>query len=184
MTARPLSLATRMLLQKLANDTGVDVEHVAEDPRLPFNSTRAPMRLWLSVVGDTVVAIAISQHNVVEALKGQATPLTKPLPPGAARALGATAFQAAQKLVRRAYALSRTLPDELLHVFRTRTTGLPAGAAVERPVGRAEPGQGTTSARRQRHPFPDAQLPVEAHHRGASILTPQSGCGPCPAEPN
>ena len=134
MTAHPLSLVIRTLLQKLANDTGFDIDHVPDGPWLPFDSTRAPMRLWLSAVGDTVVAVAISQHNVVDALKGQATPLTNPLPAGAAGAYGVTSFQAAQDLVRRAYALSRTLPDELLHVYQKRTAGMPATTEAERLV--------------------------------------------------
>jgi putative restriction endonuclease len=134
MTATPLSLATRTRLQKLANDTGFDIERPADGTWLAFDSTSAPMRLWLSSVGETVVVVAISQTNVVEALKGMAPPMTNPLPAGAAGAFGATSFQAAQELLHRSHALSRTLPDELLQVFRKRTAGLPQTTEAERMV--------------------------------------------------
>jgi len=132
MTAHPLSITERTLLQKIASDTGFDVERPAEGPWLAFDSSRTSTRLWLSNVGTTLIVVALSQHKVVDALKGGGSPVTNPLPSGAVGAFGATSLSAVQVLIQRAYVFSMTLPDELLHRFQRRAGGMPETTEAER----------------------------------------------------
>ena len=56
------------------------------------------------------------------------------LPSGAAGALGVSDIAALHRLLRRAFQLSRTLPDGLLHVFESETANLPRTTEAERLV--------------------------------------------------
>jgi predicted restriction endonuclease len=62
------------------------------------------------------------------------TLFTNPLPTGAVGARGVVSLEALLQFVRRAFALSRTLPDELLHRFAAATAGLPHTTEAERLV--------------------------------------------------
>ena len=56
------------------------------------------------------------------------------LPSGAAGALSVSDIAALHRLLRRAFQLSRTLPDALLHVFEHETANLPRATDAERLV--------------------------------------------------
>ena len=56
------------------------------------------------------------------------------MPPGAAGARSVADIPALHHLVRRAFQLSRTLPNELLHLFEARVAGLPRATDAERLV--------------------------------------------------
>jgi putative restriction endonuclease len=129
-----LSPIARTRLEKAAVDNGFDLDLGADERWLRCGSSQAPLRLWLGALGDGFFVVAMSQGNVVAALDGLGTPVTNPIPPGAVGARSVTDIPALHQLVRRAFQLSRTLPDELLHVFEARISGLPRETEAERLV--------------------------------------------------
>lgn len=129
-----LSAAVAIRLEKTAIDNGFDKELPRQGDWLAFASTQAPLRLWLTAVGDALFLAALSMPNVARALENQGTAFTHPLPNGACAARGVVDIPALHYLVRRAFQLSKTLPDELLHVFNNQTATLPRATEAERLV--------------------------------------------------
>jgi hypothetical protein len=135
-TALSPILASR--LEKAAVDNGFDQ---ALPPGgegglawLGFASTRCPLRLWLGAFGDGVLLVALSMPGVVRALADHGTPMTAPLPAGAVGGFTVMDVPALHRLVRRAFLLARTLPDELLQRFVKHTSALPQTTEAERLV--------------------------------------------------
>ena len=124
---------SRTLLEKAAIDNGFDLPLAADVGWLAFASTQAPLQIWLSTAGEGLFVVALSRANVAAAL-GHATVKPRSLPQGAFVALMVTSLPALHQLVRRAFQLARTLPDELLHRFEEATAGLPRATEVERLV--------------------------------------------------
>src|SRR4051812_37743078 len=129
-----LSPFTVTLMEKAALDNGFDQELPRQADWLGYASTRAPLKLWLTRFGDALYVAAFSQANVAKALDGYGTPAASPLPPGATAARTVTDEAGLDRMVRRAFYLSRTLPDELLHAFEAKTSGLPRATEAERLV--------------------------------------------------
>jgi putative restriction endonuclease len=129
-----LSPATVTRLEKVAVDNGFDQTLARDGDWLGFSSTQAPLRVWLSYFGDAVYIAAFSQLHVARALGEYGTPMAAPLPPGAAAGRTVTDIPALHRLVRRAFQLSKTLPDELLHAFEKQTASLPKSTEAERLV--------------------------------------------------
>jgi hypothetical protein len=125
-------LASR--LEKVAIDNGFDRELPNVGDWLAFSSTQCPMQIWLSVSDDGSCLAAISQANVAAALSADKANPTKRLPEGAVVCLGALDIPSLHHLVRRAFQLSRTLPDEPLHVFYRKVQALPRTTEAERLV--------------------------------------------------
>ena len=121
-------------LEKAAIDNGFDRELPRQGDWLGFASTQVPLHIWLTAIGEDRFIAAVSQQNVVRTLVDQGAPVTDVLPPGASGALAVADIPALDRLVRRAFQLSRTLPDELLRAFEKATTGLPRATEVERLV--------------------------------------------------
>lgn len=76
----------------------------------------------------------MSQYNVASELHAHEITSPWPLPEGAKAVLFAPDFPALDRLVRRIFQLSITLPDELLHLFERQTAPLPKTTEVERLV--------------------------------------------------
>lgn len=130
----PLSPATATRLEKAAIDNGFDQELPAPKGWLSFASTQAPLRIWLTALGYELFLVALSQVHVARALGEHGTPMASPLPEGATAGRTVTDIPALHRLVRRAFQLSRTLPNELLRVFEKKTATLPKSTEVERLV--------------------------------------------------
>ncbi|MBK8999590.1 MAG: HNH endonuclease [Myxococcales bacterium] len=130
----PLSPIIASRLEKAASDNGFDLELDREEDWLVFGSTHCPLRVWLGTFGDAVLLAALSQENVARALGDYGTPIAAPIPPGAAGGRTVTSIPALHDLLRRAFRLSKTLPDELLHTFQKRTASLPRTTEAERLV--------------------------------------------------
>jgi putative restriction endonuclease len=128
-TSLPPAIETR--LEKLAVDNGFDLELARDGAWLHFASSRAPLELWLSTFGDALFIVAFSQLSVARALE-HGVPMSGPLPSGAVAGRTAVDIPELHSLVRRAFQLSRTLPDELLHAFESQTRALPRSTEVER----------------------------------------------------
>jgi hypothetical protein len=129
-----LTSATITRLEKAAVDNGFDQELPRQADWLGFASTQAPLRLWLSAFSDAVFIVAFSRTNVARALGEYGTTVLSPLPTGAAAGRSVVDIPALHRIVRRAFQLSKALPDELLNQFERRTAGLPRETEVERLV--------------------------------------------------
>ncbi|MBI4953990.1 MAG: HNH endonuclease [Myxococcales bacterium] len=121
-------------LEKAARDNGFDQELPREEGWLGFASTQAPLRAWLTTVGDALFIAAFSQLHVARALGAYGTPMASPLPSGAVAGRAVSDIPALHSLLRRAFQLSQTLPDELLRAYQKRTASLPTATEAERQV--------------------------------------------------
>lgn len=130
----PVTSSMRIRIEKSATDNGLDVSLPDDGEWLAWRSSHAPLRIWITALGDALFLVALSQANVHRALAGLGTPFASPLPAGAAGALGVTDFGALHSLLRRALQLSRTLPDELLRAFTAKTATMPRTTEAERFV--------------------------------------------------
>lgn len=131
MTLSPIG---RTRVEKAATDNGFDLALPGEEQWLGFGSTRCSLRVWIGGGDDAVLFAAFSQRNVADALADQGEPLTLPLPKGALGGRAVVGIPALHRLLRRAFRLGRTLPDELLHRFERETAGLPRTTEAERLV--------------------------------------------------
>jgi hypothetical protein len=122
MTLSPL---TRTLLEKAATDNGFDRALAPEGEWLVFASTQCPLRIWLGAFGDAILLAAFSHHNVSRALGEYGTPMVAPMPKGAAEGRTVPDVPALHRLLRRAFQLSKALPNELLHTFENQVAALP-----------------------------------------------------------
>lgn len=131
MTIAP-ALATR--LEKAAVDNGFDQELPGQEGWLGFASTHAPLHLWLSAIENGPVLLAVSKANVAKALGNQAGAFSTGLPTGAVAAVAVQDVATLHRVVRRAFQLSRSLPDGLLNTFQAKTADLPRTTEAERTV--------------------------------------------------
>jgi putative restriction endonuclease len=129
-----LSPAIASRLEKAAVDNGFDQELPREGAWLAFASTQAPLRVWLRAFAEGVFIATFSQQDVARALGTYGTPITAPLPKGALGGRTVTDIPALHHLLRRAFQLSKTLPNELLHSFEKQTAALSRATEAERLV--------------------------------------------------
>ena len=130
----PIALAVRTRLEKAATDNGFDLVLPQEGDWIAFASSHAPLRVWLTALGDALLLAAVSHANVARALADHGTSFVNPIPTGACAARGVTDFASLHRLLRRAFLLSRTLPDELWKTFAEKAAGLPRSTEAERLV--------------------------------------------------
>lgn len=132
--AHALTAAIATRLEKAASDNGFDQPQLRVGDWLAFTSSHAPVTLWLTSLGEGLFLAAFSLSNVVRALSDHGTAFSSPLPAGAVGARGVVDIAALHALVRRAFQLSRALPNELLNTFERQTANLPRSTEVERLV--------------------------------------------------
>ncbi len=121
-------------LEKAATDNGFDQVLEPEGDWLVVASTQCPLRVWLGAFGDAVFLAAFSQQNVARALGDYGTPMAAPMPKGAAGGRTVPDVPALHRLLRRAFQLTRALPNELLHTFEKQVAALPKTTEAERLV--------------------------------------------------
>lgn len=127
----PISPVLVSRLEKAATDNGFDAPLGLDGKWLVFASTHTPLRVWLGVFGEAVFLAAFSKSNVVDALGDYGIPMAAPMPKGAAGGRTVSDIPALHRLLRRAFQLSRALPNELLHTFEKQLATLPAITATE-----------------------------------------------------
>ena len=129
-----LAAVTVTRLEKAATDNGfdLDLEHSAD--WLCFGSSQTSMRIWLTASGESRFLAATSRPDMLDGLAGLGVVDTDLRPAGAAGALRVGDIAALHRLLRRAFQLSRTLPDALLHAFDAETANLPRTTEAERLV--------------------------------------------------
>lgn len=130
----PLTAATIARLEKAAVDNGFDQETPRGGDWLGFSSTQAPLQVWLTATDEGLFIAAFSRQDVARALSGLGAVFTGSLPTGATGARSVVDIPALHHLVRRAFQLSRTLPDELLNAFVKKTAALPSTTEAQRLV--------------------------------------------------
>jgi hypothetical protein len=130
----PLSPVLVSRLEKVAVDNGFDQELPRDGDWLGFASTQCPLCVWLGMFGDAVFLAAFSQLNVVRALGEHGTPMAAPLPKGALGGRTVADIPEMHRLLRRAFQLSKTLPDQVLHRFKKEIAVLPRSTEAERLV--------------------------------------------------
>ena len=132
MTHSPM---TQTRLEKAAIDNGFDLALAPEGDWLVFGSTQCPLRVWLRTLGkgdseEGFFISALSMKNVASALEVGAA-CVSPLPKGAAGARSVGDVPLLHRLLRRAFQLSKALPNELLHTFEKQVAALPRTTEAE-----------------------------------------------------
>lgn len=130
-----LAAASIARLEKAALDNGFDRELGGHGDWLSYGSSFSPLKVWLTSLLGADILVAVSRRNVADALEPRlGAEWLGLLPGGAVAARAVPDFATVERLLRRCYQLSRTLPDELLHEFEKKTSGLPRTTEVERLV--------------------------------------------------
>lgn len=130
----PPSAVTASRLEKAAVDNGFDQELPRDGAWLHFASTQCPLRIWLGMMDETMFIVALSHQNVGQALGEYGNAMPAPLPSGALIARAVRDIPAMHRLLRRAFQLSKALPDELLHTFERQIATLPRTTEAERLI--------------------------------------------------
>jgi hypothetical protein len=121
-------------LEKAAFDNGFDREKGPEGAWLAFTSTRVRLEVWLSSQGGGLLLAAFSRVDVADALEDPGEPVRSGLPFGARAGWVVPDIPALDRLLRRAFQLARSLPDQPLVEFERRTVTLPRTTEAERLV--------------------------------------------------
>lgn len=129
-----ISPLTRTRLEKAAYDNGFDVEGPRIDDWLTFTSSQTSLKILLSSIGNALFIVAFSRWEVFEALDGLRITWKYSLPPGAPAATIVCDLIELNRLLRRAFQLSRALPNEPLQVFLQKTVIMPITTEAERLV--------------------------------------------------
>jgi putative restriction endonuclease len=122
------------LLEMAALNNGFDRSLSVDGAWRSFASTQSPLRIWLGPAPDGGAVVGMSQRNVLRALEGVGAPAEVALAPGAVGARRVSNLPELHAILRRAFQLSRTLPDELLHVFEKEVSALRRETEAERLV--------------------------------------------------
>jgi hypothetical protein len=130
-----MNSAIAIRLEKVAVDNGFDIERPRVGSWLGYASTQAPLKIWLThFAEETLFLVAFSQVHVAAALEGFGISIVSPLPQGAVAGRSVPDIPSLHGLVRRAFQLSKSLPDELLHLFEAKVASLPRTTEAERLV--------------------------------------------------
>jgi putative restriction endonuclease len=121
-------------LEKAATDNGFDQELERASGWLVFASTQCSLRVWLGASDDATFLAAFSQQNVARALGEYGTPMVTLVPKAAVAGRAVSDVPALHRLLRRAFQLSKALPNELLHTFEKQVAMLPKTTEAERLV--------------------------------------------------
>ena len=129
-----LTAVTITRMEKTATDNGFDLDLGHTTDWLSFGSSQTSIRIWLTAIGESRFLAAASRADVLDGLVSLGAASAAPLPSGAAGALAVDDMAALHRLLRRAFQLSRTLPDTLLHDFEHETASLPRTTEAEQQV--------------------------------------------------
>jgi putative restriction endonuclease len=129
-----LSSALASRLEKAAVDNGFDRDLGQDAGWLTFASSQSPLRIWLGAAADSLLLVGFSRVNVAVALTEYGTAASTGFPAGVVAALVVADVPTMHRVLRRAFQLSRALPDELLNAFQSVTAHLPRTTEAERLV--------------------------------------------------
>ena len=129
-----LAPVTITRLEKAATDNGFDLNVERTADWFSFGSTQTSMRIWLTAIAESRFLAGMSRADVLDGLSGLGVAFSNPVPNGAVGALSVSDVATLHRLLRRAFQLSRTLPDALLRVFQDETANLPRTTEAERLI--------------------------------------------------
>ena len=129
-----LTAITITRLEKAATDNGFDLGLGHTTDWLSFGSSQTSMQIWLTAPEESRILAAVSRVDVLDGLATLGAASTDMLPTSTAGALAVDDIPALHRLLRRAFQLSRTLPNALLNAFETETENLPRTTEAERLV--------------------------------------------------
>lgn len=132
-TVTKLTSTVAGILEKAATDNGFELEIPMADGWLAFGSTSAPMQVWLTQ-NEGQPHVAFSRLDVANTLDSDCMPSDISMPKGAVAARRVVDHAALHGLLRRAWQLSRSLPDEPLLKFQQQTANLPRSTEAEQLV--------------------------------------------------
>lgn len=121
-------------LEKAARDNGYDLKGTNDSDWLQFFSSHTSLRVWLTENDPDNYVAAFSDSNIKNGLSLFASPVDVPLPPNAAIAFSSENLNHLYQILKRAFQLSRSLPDSPLVVFQEKTKNLPEVTEVDRLV--------------------------------------------------
>jgi hypothetical protein len=121
-------------LEKAAMDNGFDMPGNASANWLEFRSSQSPLIVWLTCRSEETYGVAVSHANVALALGEFGTPLDVSPPQNATGGRCVSNMVAVHRLLRRAFQLSRSLPNALLDQYLARASSLPKSTEAERLV--------------------------------------------------
>lgn len=128
------SAIAQILLEKAASDNGFDRTFNKIGNWLSFGSSHAPLKLWLTVDDQLQFLAAFSDSGLVAGLTDLAVLIQVDLPAGAIIAFLVTDLKLLYPLLRRAFQLSRSFPNEPLNVFENVTREFPRSTEAERLI--------------------------------------------------
>ena len=130
-----ISLVAATRLEKAAADNGFDLELPEAGDWMAFASSQTPLHIWLTALNVPEPGgylAALPRRDVLHALSAHGTDYTTSLPGTAVGVRRVDDIPALHRLLRRAFQLARTLPDELLHDFDKATARMPRATEAER----------------------------------------------------
>ena len=101
---------------------------------LAFSSSHCPLKVWLKSALSEEITAAFSSRDVSDELLKFGKPSTTKIPEGAYSAVEVADMTFLYSLLKRAFQLSRALPNEPLNEFLKQTRSLPQTTEVERVV--------------------------------------------------
>lgn len=114
-----LKLLTRAQLEKAAIDSGFDVSGVATSNLMSFRSSHCPLKIWLGTTHDANPVVGFSMANVAAEMDHPL--ISAPfLVDGCHAWMAAADFVTLDRLLTRAFSLSRALPNQLLEAWDTQ----------------------------------------------------------------
>lgn len=131
-----LAPGTGTLVEKSANDAGFDVALAPAGAWLAFASTHAPLSIWVSGAKHGGLVLALTSLAVADVLiaEGAVKADVDGLPQVAVAVVRIGGVASLYPLLRRAFALSRSLPDTPLREYEVALAKAPSQTEVERLV--------------------------------------------------
>lgn len=126
-----IPVVSQILLGKAASDNGFDLALNQSGMWLSFASSHAPLKLWLTVDNQSQFLAAFSDSGLMVGLTGLAIIVHSDLPTGATAAFSVTDVKQLYPVLRRAFQLSRSLPNKPLNEFEEATCSLPRSTESE-----------------------------------------------------
>jgi len=122
------------ILEKAALDNGFDLLNGKVGEWLTFTSSHVPLKIWIGAENENSFIVVFSDEKLIDSLKELGTLIDTDLPKDTAFALSVSNTKSLYPLLRRAFQLSRSLPNEPLREFKKETQNLPTTTEVERLV--------------------------------------------------
>ena len=129
-----ISLVAATRLEKAAADNGFDLELPGAGEWLAFASSQTPLHIWLTALNAPEPGgylVALPRRDVLHALSDHGTDYTTSLPGTAVGVRRVDDIPGLDRLLRRAFQLARTLPDELLDDVAKATARMPRATEAE-----------------------------------------------------